>query len=168
MLIQVEKYEDEYDISYLAEWYDFFQTNKDKFDEIFHQKEYNWGEWNNMLEKYGSPSKFSKMATTGYSTIFTNLLSPNNKVYVSGFTLYEGELRESAGDADGIAIKRNQGESCHSFSEESRILVWLHNNKKIDASLCMLEDTEELSFKTNKCNTEPSEFILDLLSKRQG
>ena len=61
---------------------------------------------------------------------------------------------------------KNQGESCHSFSEESRILAWLHNNKKVDASLCMLEDTDELSLKTNEYNTEPSEFILNLLNNK--
>ena len=35
----------------------------------------------------------------------------------------------------------------HKISEERDILAWLHNNKKIDASLCMIEDTEDLSFK---------------------
>ena len=161
----MQTYKDDYDTSYLNEWYDFFQLNKENFDEIFHQDEYNWGEWNRMLVEYGSPHRFSKMATTGYSVIFSNLADSDNQVYVSGFTLCDDELRESVGDADGIAVERSQPNSCHSFSEESRILAWLHNNKKIDASLCMLEDTEELSLKANAYNTEPSEFILDLLNK---
>ena len=161
----IEIYGSEMDATYLNDWYDFFQENKEKFDEIFHQDEYNWGEWNRMLVEYGSPHRFSKMASTGYSVIFRNLAGSDNKVYVSGFTLCNGEIRKTTGEKDEFAKAKNQEQSCHSFSEESRILAWLHNNKKIDASLCMLEDTEELSLKTNAYNTEPSEFILDLLNK---
>jgi hypothetical protein len=165
----IQKYKHDYDISYLSEWYDFFQENKENFDEIFHQNEHNWQSLNRTLEEYGSPHRFSYMASTGYSVIFRNLADSNNKVYVSGFTLCDDELRESAGDANGIAIERSQynpPKSHHSCSEESRILAWLHNNKKVDASLCMLEDTDELNLKINEYNTEPSEFILNLLNRK--
>jgi len=155
-------YSEEYDATYLSDWYDFFQTNKENFDEIFHQDENNWGEWNRMLEKYGSPHKFSKMASTGCSTIFKNLSNDNNEVYISGFTLCDDEIRESIGDGDGTALARNQEGGCHSASDEKSILAWLHNNKKIDASLCMLDDANEISG-----NIEPSEFILDLIKNKQ-
>jgi len=161
----IEIYKGDYDLTYLSDWYDFFQENKENFDEIFHQNEYNWQQWNGMLEEYGSPHRFSKMATTGYSIIFRNLAEGNNKVYVLGFTLCDDEIRESIGDEDGIALARNRGDSCHSSSDEKSILGWLHNNKKIDASLCMLDDTEELSMNTNGGSIEPSKFILDLLKE---
>ena len=155
----------EYDPVYLSDWYDYFQANKENFEEIFHQNEHNWAQWNKMLEEYGSPHKFSKMATTGYSIIFRNLSNPDNEVYVSCFTLCDNETRKTMGVRGEIVEKENQGGGCHSFSDEIKILNWLHNNKKIDASLCMLDDTEEISINTNNGNTEPSEFILDLLRR---
>jgi len=161
----IQKYSHEMEAAFLNDWYDFFQENKENFDEIFHENEHNWTEWNRMLEKYGSPHRFSKMASTGYSVIFRNLADGNNKVYVSGFTLCNDEIRKTIGEKDEVVKAKNQGRCSHSFSDERNILAWLHNNKKVDASLCMLEDTDELSLKTNKYNTEPSEFILDLLNK---
>jgi hypothetical protein len=164
----IEIYKSEYDLAYLSDWYDFFQVNKGNFDEIFHQNEHNWGEWNRMLEKYGSPHKFSKMASTGYSTLFRNLSNDNNEVYIAGFTLCDDELRESVGDGEGIALKRNKGQSYHSFSDESRILAWLHNNKKIDASLCLLDDTDGFSIKTKNDNNsiKITQFIYDLINRK--
>jgi hypothetical protein len=160
-------YSEEYDATYLSDWYDFFQTNKENFDEIFHQDENNWGEWNRMLEKYGSPHKFSKMASTGYSTIFKNLSNDNNEVYISGFTLCDGEIRKTEGESAERTIQaNNNGGGCHSFSDETKILNWLHKNKKIDASLCMLDDTKEVSIKTNDDSMKLSEFISELITKR--
>ena len=161
----IRKYEHDYDTSFLSDWYDFFQENKGNFDKIYHEIEKSVDDSNRVLEECGSPHKFSKLLSTGYRVILKNLAEGNDNIYVSGFTLCPEELRESIGDADGRALERSQGKSCHDFSEESRILAWLHNNKKIDASLCMLEDTEELSLKLNEYGTEPSEFILGLLNK---
>tara|TARA_B100001123_G_scaffold448692_2_gene610924 strand:- start:8037 stop:8732 length:696 start_codon:yes stop_codon:yes gene_type:complete len=160
----VRKYQHEMEEDFLSDWYDFFIENKGNFDEIYHENEYRWGDWNAMLEQYGSPHRFSKMATSGYSAIFRNL-SEGKEVYVMGFTLSDDERRKTAGEKDEVVIAKNQGQTCHSFSEETNILAWLHNNKKIDASLCMLEDTEDVRLKTNTHNTEPSEFILGLLKE---
>ena len=160
----IQIYECDYELSFLGEWYDFFQENNEKFEEMYHENEPNWDAWNEMLESYGSPYIFSKMASTGYSTIFRNL-EQGSEIYVLGFTLCDDELRETVGDAPGIAIRREQGANCHSFSDERQILAWLHNSKKVDASLCMLNDTEEISFKPNMYNTEPSQFILKLLKQ---
>jgi hypothetical protein len=162
----IELYKSDYSITYVSDWYDFFQENKENFDEMFHQDEGRWGTWNDMLGTYGSPHRFSKMATTGYSIIFENLKDANNKIYVSGFTLCDDEIRQTIGEEDEYALSKNQGHSCHSFSDEKSILAWLHNNKKIDATLCMLNDTEEISINTNDGRVEPSKFILDLLTER--
>ena len=159
----IDKYKSDYSITFVSDWYDFFQKNKENFDKIFHQNEHNWGQWNRMLEESGSPHRFSKMATTGYSTIFRKLAGGNNQIYVSGFTLCDNEIRKTIGEEEEFSLEKNQGYGCHSFSDERDILAWLHNNKKIDASLCMLEDTEQFSLKDNVYNTEPSQYILDLL-----
>jgi len=162
----INKYQSDYTAEFVSEYYDFFQENKGKFDEIFHQNEHNWQQWNAMLGEYGSPHRFSKMATTGYSTIFRNLQEGNENIYVSGFTLCDKEIRQTIGEEDDFALSKNQGAGCHSYCDERKILAWLHNNKKIDASLCMLEDSEQLSLKDNVYNTVPSQYILDLLNRR--
>jgi len=162
----IEKYQSSYTAEFVSEYYDFFEENKEKFDEIFHQNEHNWQQWNDMLKEYDSPHRFSKMATTGYSTIFRNLQEGNENIYVSGFTLCDKEIRKTIGEEDDFALSKNKGSGCHSYSDERDILAWLHNNKKIDASLCMLEDTEQPSLKVNKYNTLPSQYILDLLDRR--
>jgi len=162
----IDKYQSDYTAEFVSEYYDFFEENKEKFEEIFHQNEHNWQQWNAMLEEYDSPHRFSKMATTGYSTIFRNLQEGNENIYVSGFTLCDKEIRKTIGEEDDFALSKNQGAGCHSYSDERNILAWLHNNKKIDASLCMLEDTEQLSLKDNTYNTVPSQYILDLLNRR--
>ena len=162
----IDIYQSDYTAEFVSGWYDFFQENKEKFDDIFHQDEQKWRAWNAMLGEYGSPHRFSKMATTGYSTIFKNLQDGNSDIYVSGFTLSEKEIRKTVGEEHEFAVSKNQGRGCHSFSEERDVLAWLHNNDKIDASLCMLKDTEELTIETNKYNTKPSDFILELLEKK--
>ena len=159
-------YSSEYDATYISNWYDYFQANKENFDEIFYQDENNWGRWNSMLKSYGSPHTFSKMATTGYSTIFRNLANDNNEIYVSSFTFCDDEIRKSRGVTDERIKIENQGHGCHSFSDETKILNWLHKNKKIDASLCMLDDTEEISIKTNDDSMKLSKFISELITKR--
>jgi len=167
----VELYGWEYTDDFVSEYYDFFSKNKEKFDEIYHQNEDIWHQWNYILEDYNSPHRFSKMATSGYSTIFKLLyeVSDEDTIYVAGFTLSEKETRRSVGEEYSFALLKNKEEienTCHSFSEEKNILAWLHNNKKIDASLCMLEDTEEFTLEDNAHNTVPSQYILDLLNGR--
>lgn len=161
----IDIYQSDYTAEFVSNWYDFFQENKHKFDEIFHQSEYKWQQWNGMLKDYGSRHRFSKMATTGYSTIFTNLQDGDKDICVSGFTLCDKEIRQTIGEEDDFALKKNQGHGCHSFAEERDILAWLHVNQKIDASLCMLKDIQEPTLQENKYHTEASEFVLDLLRK---
>jgi recombinational DNA repair protein RecR len=104
------------------------------------------------------------MPSSGYTVIFENLIA-GNKVFVLGFTLKENEVRKTIGEIEEVANAKNSGERCnsHSFTEERDILAWLHNNNKIDATLCMVEDKKDLSFENNKYNTKPSDFVINLL-----
>ena len=151
---------------FLSCWYDFFQENKKKFDSICHAK--SWQRSNGLLKRFGSPHRFSKLLSVGHAAVMRSWAASND-TYVCGFTLCDDEVRTTMGETDEFAKEKNIRSDlrkyCHSFSEERKILAWLHNNKKIDASLCMLEDTEKVSFKANSYNTEPSKFILDLLNK---
>ena len=160
----IKYYGHEMNPDFLYDWYDFFQKNKHNFDEIFYEKNNNWSKWNHMLKEYGSPHKFSRMASSGFSTIFRNL-SNNREVYVFGFTLCDEEIRKTDGEKKEVSVNKNQGKGTHSFTDERKILAWLHNNKKLDATLCMLEDTKNINLKPNSFNTKPTEFVLNLLKQ---
>lgn len=68
-----------------------------------------------------------------------------------------GELKE-------VTESKNNNSGCHSFSEEKAILRWLHDNKKIDATLCMLKDTKEFILEHDVHKAQSSKFILNLLN----
>ena len=161
----VEFYGDELGVEFLHEWYDFYKANKQNFEEIFYER-IDQHSMNKLLSLYNCPYKFSKMPSTGYSVIFKNM-SQGNNIYVLGFTICEDEIRTTQGEIEEFAVSKNVNDTCHSFSEERDILAWLHNNNKIDATLCMLEDTSEVNLKSNKYRTLPSRFILKLLNKEQ-
>jgi hypothetical protein len=161
----IQKYGNELSAEFILNWYDFFKQNKQNFEEIFYEQ-INTGNMNSLLKEYGCPHRFSKMASTGYSIIFKNMIKEND-VYALGFTLSEQEIRKTQGEHDEFAKSKNLTDAVHSFSEERQILAWLHNNKKIDASLCMLADTEEVTFEKNIYNTQPSEYIINLLEKEK-
>jgi len=156
-------YGSELEETFLREWYDFFHINKNKYKKIYYQPN-KMHEWNNMLNTYGCSYRFSRSARTGYSTIFENL-KKDNKIYVTGFTLIDDEIQKTMGEINSFAEAKNKGlvKRHHNFVEESKILAWLHNNGKIDASLCMLKDTAEPSFEKNSYNTEPSDFIISFV-----
>ena len=50
---------------------------------------------------------------------------------------------------------------CHSKVDELKIIRWLHNNGKIDATLCMLVDSEELTL--NCKGMKPTKLMIDKL-----
>ena len=89
--------------------------------------------------------------------------SKSGKVFVSNFTIDRKERRKSAGVTEFQTNTENSGGGCHSFSEEIEIVRWLHQNKKIDASLCLLNDTSEISVNETDEGLEISGFINDLI-----
>jgi hypothetical protein len=54
---------------------------------------------------------------------------------------------------------------CHNKSDELKIITWLHNNNYIDATLCMLTDTENLTISTTGTTMKPTNRILDIIEK---
>lgn len=92
--------------------------------------------YNNFLNKVGCPFKFSLQPRTGYTIMFENLLSGKN-VFISNFSIVDE-------DRVSYYVKESRGyeSECHSKTDELNIIKWLHNNNKIDATLCMLIDLE--------------------------
>ena len=48
----IKEYGWEYTDDFVSEYYDFFYENKEKFDEIYHQNENIWNQWNNILQLF--------------------------------------------------------------------------------------------------------------------
>ena len=159
-------YESEYESDFLNDWFDFFQKHKNDFKNIYYLNEEQKYYFNDILEEYGCPFRFNRMPTTGSSLIMT-LLRDSDKdvnIFISNFTIDRKENRKSSGVTKFQTDIENSDRGCHSFSEEIEIVRWLHQNKKIDASLCSLDDINEISvIKTNQ-GLEFSGFISNLIN----
>jgi len=114
-------------------------------------------EANQILYKIGCPYRFSKMPRTGYSVILKNL---DKDLYITGFSIYDDERRTAY-----VKEGKFEGRS-HNKNDEIKIIKWLHQNKKIDATLCLLEDQEEPTINGHN-ELLPSKIILDILKKRE-
>ena len=123
-------------------------------------------EWKNLnlfLEKIGCPLKFKRLPRVGYIKMI-ELLMMNIKVFIYGFSvcilpkddnhLYNDEY-----------VKKCLEDSGHDHNSEIEILIWLHNNGYVDASLCLIEDEKDLTF--YKSSIKPTETILNLLKRNK-
>ena len=122
--------------------------------------EKNTQKFNKSLEQSGCPYKFSKMPRTGYTSLFENLIA-GEKVFVSNFSIYDEERVTYY-----VKPEKYENLNYHSKEEEVLILGWLHNNGKIDASLCLLDDTETANFNCKRFS--PTIKIIDLVLESHG
>ena len=95
------------------------------------------------LESKKCNLKFENIPRVGMQGIFINILN-NNICYVIGFSLKTGLSERHI-----INNKDLCNSAHHHEKSEIDILIWLHNNKFIDATLCML------------CNDEINNIVLD-------
>ena len=111
---------------------------------------------NNFLRSIGCPHSFAKQPRTGYVEVMRHLMAGED-VAITHFTIINNEVRDS------WYVKKNRGENpkCHDGSSEISILRWLHKNDFVDASLCLLKDTEELEFYDKELL--PTNFMLDFI-----
>ena len=88
---------------------------------------------NNILQKMNCPHKFLKAPRCGYQAILYFLLK-GYKISVIGFSFKnEKNITEGNNESPGVS-------QCHDSKSELKILHWLHENKYVDATLCMLEN----------------------------
>ena len=142
---------------YLIKYYDFLSDHRSMFNEIY------WAQhrtpvYNQMLADWGCPYRFTKIPRAGCTVIFENLIK-QNKVFIVLFSLIYDEVRASR----HTHPKTYPIEGCHSKHDETNMLMWLHEKKLIDATLCMLEDTKAPTL--NCKDIQPSEFVLNLLKE---
>jgi len=149
-----------YEKGFLAHYYDSFDKDlMPKYKEVFHAA-FNPGLHNRWLSQKGCPHRFSVIPTTGLTLIMNNLLLQEKKIFIAFFSLIYDTYRRSQNTHPDLL------EGCHNRSDETNILMWLHKEQLIDATLCMLEDEE---VPTLNCeDLEPSEFILSALKEEYG
>ena len=89
---------------------------------------------NKILEILGCPHVFHKLPRCGYKAIFHHI-NHKFKVIVGGFSINNNNMKTVYNPNKTLG-------HCHDYHIELKILLWLHNNNHIDATLCILENKE--------------------------
>jgi hypothetical protein len=136
----------------------FLNFDPKKFDEVYYAKSVNTHPiYNHYLKSISCPCGLIKDPRTGYSIVLKKI-KENKTVFISHFTILQNETRHSwyvqEGKADSV---------CHDKVSELNILRWLHKNGKIDASLCLLKDSEKIEFIDDEL--KPTPFIVNILNE---
>ena len=118
------------------EYVDTFIKNFDikNYKNVFRQDNGKKNKYNSFLNNIKCPYKFNKSPRVGCNAIF-DLLIKNKKVYISNFSFNDIDNDKHMYNFKDIVGK------CHNIQDEMKILIWLHNNNFIDATLSNLKDT---------------------------
>jgi|1_EtaG_2_1085319.scaffolds.fasta_scaffold10110_5 hypothetical protein len=153
-----KSYGEEYRSDYIDYFFENFKKFKSQYSHIFHAK-FRPEIYNKLLDSLGCPYYFSAIPRTGYTILCENLLQ-GNEVFITNFSIYN-ETRVSHYVKEGY-----YDSAYHKAEDETNILRWLHENKKIDATLCFLEDVTP---PTLTClGLEPSNFIVEKITQEYG
>lgn len=156
--IVAEIYKNEIDREYMLKNLPAWRNNLSSYETIYYA-ESDINVFNSWLIKYRSPCLFTVLPRTGLAVIMRHLVSSDNaKLYVSNFSFF---------DETRISAYAKSNESFHSPKDELNILRWLHSEKHVDASLCMLDDTESVQIKATK-KYKPTLDVLSLISDTFG
>ena len=124
----------------------------------------NWKIFNQYLKTINSPHLFNSLPRIGHMS-FMQLLMNNKKPIIFGYSL---ENINDTHQYTNIVFNKKDIENivnitCHDYKQEMKILIWLHQNNYIDATLCSLVDVPNLTF---DCNIiQPTQYILELSLK---
>jgi len=119
--------------------------------------------FNNFLKKINCPCLFSVQPRVGYNMIYYKLSENYNSsnLFIHGFS-----IKEEAQSSYYCKDKTNGLNYWHNADDEANILIWLHNNNYLDATMCSLEDEEVPTFDCSLI--KPSKFILELFLNEYG
>ena len=171
----VKRYGDVYDIKYIEENFSRYKEILSKYNRVYYASE-DASRHNSLLRSLGCPHLVETIPRTGLTVIIENLLK-DHKVFVTNFSIKK-EIRYSHYITKNYVEKQFRSEknkkkglpeeipTCHNTDNEIKILRWLHQNEKIDASLCLLEDKKDPSLNLN--GLEPSDYIFDLIQQTYG
>ena len=142
--VNIQKYSEIFDIS--INYLELFYENVHKYNKKIIQpyQENDICTLNNYLKKIGCNIELTHLPRVGFQGIILELMN-NKKPTIIGYSL-ECDLYEDHsyvknlkyGDPNISSIER----SGHNAQRETEILIWLHNNNYIDATLCMISDNE--------------------------
>ena len=152
-------YSSSIDEDYLSVNYAKWKSLLPKYNSVYLQ-ENSQTAYNAVLTSLGCPFQLDGVPRTGLAVALSKLIN-NYRVYLYGFSIYQ-ELRFSSyGRSDD-----NGDEGVHDSRSEIKIIQWLHSNNFIDASLCLLNDTQlpNISFNLNG-HMKPTTFIVELLGR---
>ena len=123
-----------------------------------------WRIFNDYLKSIKSPYLFNSLPRIGHMS-FMQLLMKNEKPIIFGYSL---KNINDTHQYTGWILNKKEIENivnitCHDYKQEMKILIWLHQNNYIDATLCSLVDAPNLTF---NCDTiQPTPYILNLSLK---
>lgn len=164
----IDIYGPEYDLNYIHETYAPFLDSINKYANVFHAEHNNGNRQNETLKSIGCPYRLNKIPRTGMTVVLdlVDLLdqASYDSIYLSNFSIVH-EVRHSYCLKKEVAEKHyeNENSTVHSSMEEIKILQWLHHNKIVDASLCLLEDKPTPTFA--QLDFEISDFIRLIVEK---
>jgi hypothetical protein len=142
---------------------DFYNFIKNNINIINFNKQSNKN-YDNFLRNLGctySVNNNNKVASCGYNVIF-DVIASNIKPFVFGYGLSTGD-RLSYYTLNNYKMNNPITRSpCHDEQNEINILMWLHNNNYIDATMCLLQDKELPTFDCNKFKPKPDILLLFL------
>ena len=105
------------------------------------------------MSQVNCPYKFTKIPRTGVSAVLQKIIEKNDKIVLFGFSITD-ETRQSYYVKDFVFEKEDKNISCHNKEDEVNIIRWLHENNKIDLTMCMLQDSSEVCI--DNCGLVPS------------
>lgn len=147
--------------------------DKKDYKHIFKQNVHSGPVYNNYLNSINCPYIFTKHPRLGCNALFDTLLQRNGtsaflknvnvdkNMYLSHFS-----LTNENNQIDHLYNVNRIPWNGHDINDEINIIKWLHNNNKIDATLCNLKDNDLPTF---DCSIiKPSIYITHLLLKEYG
>ena len=165
----IDIYGSEYDLDYIHETYTPFLDSINKYKNVFHAEHHNGNRQNKTLEDIGCPYRLNKIPRTGMTVVLNiidKLRQPgfDGTIYLSNFSITH-EVRHSYCLKKEVAEMhyKNEDSTVHSM-EEIEVLQWLHYNKIVDASLCLLEDRPTPTF--TQLGFETSDFVRHIVEKQ--
>lgn len=107
----------------------------------------NWHIMNEFLKKINCPYLFKALPRIGYLSFMEKIME-NEKPYLFGFSIdkINDNHQYSSHIKNEYQIKNIIKLYCHDVESEMLILLWLHQNNFIDATLCSLVDTPDITF----------------------
>ena len=158
-------YTPRYDEEYIRETLPVFRDNMSKYNEIYFAP-WDVSKHNSFLESVKCPYSIIGLPRTGFTVMMANILK-GHSVFLVNFSLPHTEHKEFGFVEDRVmsvqASKReveierstvrkfeeSEGgwsSTIHHTKNEVEIIKWLHEKEIIDASLCLIADTPELSY----------------------